>query len=82
MEANTEMPTCHYCGSTMRQTAHGHSGTTGGGGNKYRCPNMPHPKCPICNRTMSKPTDPNDRTFQRRLPYWNCPIHGRQDLKV
>lgn len=48
------MPTCHYCGRQMDVLRASTTGRSGGGGARYRCKNTPHPRCPICNKTMER----------------------------
>jgi hypothetical protein len=40
-----------------------------GAGNRYKCPNSPHPKCKVCKRTMHKELDGK----------YHCPIGYIQD---
>jgi len=56
----------------MRQIAYGHSGRSGGAGNKYKCPNSPHPKCPKCKRAMHRNFDFSGSTIRYRDGLWHC----------
>lgn len=62
----------------MRQIAYGHSGTSGGGGNRYKCPNSPHPKCPKCKRAMHRSFYFVGDQIRYRDSAWHCPDCDRK----